>query len=351
MLLAALCMTSAAAQRPGDRLLVCNKSAGTLSVFDAVDHREIATLRIGGRPHEVAVSADGRTAVVTDYGAGRAGSSITVLDVARGERTRTIELQLAHADGDGEARFSRPHGVQFASPSEVLVTSEATGHVVLVDVAAGRVQRATPTGQRSSHLVAASPEFGYALISCPVDGTVVRLDLLAAAGAEDHRSIRVGGGAEGIALHPRSGDLWVAVRDEDALVVVSPQTLAVTARLDTGRLPLRVAFTPDGARALVTCTKSGELMIFDAATRSVVGEVSIHGDRSEASSLPLAVVSDPDARRAYVTCARGEFVAVVDLASAELVGRIDARAGPDGVAYARPLPLPAADQRPRRKTP
>ena len=65
-------------------------------------------------------------------------------------------------------------------------------------------------------------------------------------------------------------------------------------------------------------------------------EVSIHGDRSEQSSLPVGVTSGSDGRRAYVTCARGEFVAVVDLASAEVVDRIDARKGPDGVAYARP---------------
>ncbi|MCK5940519.1 MAG: gluconolaconase, partial [Planctomycetes bacterium] len=54
------------------------------------------------------------------------------------------------------------------------------------------------------------------------------------------------------------------------------------------------------------------------------------------SSLPLGVVSGADGRRAYVTCARGEFVAVVDLTNGEVVDRIDTRAGPDGVAYARP---------------
>ena len=107
-------------------------------------------------------------------------------------------------------------------------------------------------------------------------------------------------------------------------------------RLETGRAPLRVAFTRRGDRALVTCVLGGELMIFDATQPALLAEVSIHGDRSEQSSLPLDVVSDPDGRRAYVTCARGEFVAVIDLQRAALIDRIDARRGPDGLAYARP---------------
>ena len=48
------------------------------------------------------------------------------------------------------------------------------------------------------------------------------------------------------------------------------------------------------------------------------------------------MVCGPDSRFAYVTCARGEFVAIVDLQRGELVDRIDARKGPDGIAYARP---------------
>ena len=105
-------------------------------------------------------------------------------------------------------------------------------------------------------------------------------------------------------------------------------------------MPSRVAFTPAGDLALVTCAESGELMIVDAATKKLLRECSIHGDRSEQSSLPLGVVSGSDGRRAYVACARGEFVAVVDLQKAEVVDRIDTRRGPDGVAYARPSTAP-----------
>ena len=80
-------------------------------------------------------------------------------------------------------------------------------------------------------------------------------------------------------------------------------------------------------------------MIFDASEQKLLREVTMHGDRSEQSSLPLDVVSGPDSRFAYVTCARGEFVAIIDLSSGQFIDRIDARKGPDGIAYARPRKL------------
>ncbi len=335
-LLALICTTPIAAQRPGDLLLVCNKSEGTVSVFDAVCHEEVGKLEVGGSPHEIAVSADGCTAVVTDYSDPAGGPRITVLDVPGSRVLHTVALTQPGAAGAGAARYTRPHGVQFVSPRDVLVTSETTGRLVRVDAVAGRVLSSQPTGQRASHIVASRPGAGVAAVTSPVDGSVALFELDKARAAKIPRTVHVGPGAEGVAIHPEQAEVWVALRDEDALVVVSVETASVVSRMDTGRLPLRVAFTPDGARALVTCTQSGELLIIDAARRAVVGEVSIHGDRSEASSLPLAVVSDPESARAYVTCARGEFVAVVNLADAMLIARIDARAGPDGIAYARP---------------
>ena len=81
-----------AAQRPGDRLLVCNKSADTVSVFDAVTRAEIATLPTGEAPHEIAVSPDGCTAVVTNYGRQRAGRTLTILDVPGAAVRGTLRL-------------------------------------------------------------------------------------------------------------------------------------------------------------------------------------------------------------------------------------------------------------------
>jgi hypothetical protein len=81
-------------------LIVANKAEATVSLID-VDSGEVrATLPTGTGPHEVAVSPDGRLAVVADYGGGGApGSTLTLIDVPGALVVRTIDL--------GEYR--RPH--------------------------------------------------------------------------------------------------------------------------------------------------------------------------------------------------------------------------------------------------
>ena len=342
ILLACLAHPAAAqtdrAQLPpaGDRLLVCNKAENTVSIFALATRTEVAVLKTGLGPHQVAVSPDGRTAVVTNYGGAKPGHTLTVLDVVAAKVLRTINLsQPGDASTLTNQLFLRPHGVQFVSQDHAIVTSEATRKLVLVDIQAGAIHRTWSTPQQTVHMVAVTLDGKHAAASSGADGMVVFLDLRA-----DARTlpmpIRLGAGVAGLAVHPLTGDAWVANQSTNNLSIVSRKTGEVLATHDTGVVPFRVAFTADHAQVLVTCRESGELMIFDAAKRKLVREASIHGDRSEQSSLPLSVVSGPDSRLAYVTCARGEFVAIVDLESGDLIDRIDARKGPDGIAYARP---------------
>jgi DNA-binding beta-propeller fold protein YncE len=325
-----------------DRLLVCNKAEHTLSIFSPAERRELAVIETGSGPHEVAVSGDGRTAVVSDYGEQRPGHTLTVIDVRAAKVLRTIDLPQ---DGDGDKKYLRPHGVQFVGDQRVVVTSEAARRLLLVDVAAGSIERTWPTPQSSMHMVSVTADGRRAAASSIRDGNVVFFDLAAEAVAGDGegappKPVATGDGAEGLAVHPKTGDAWVGNRAADTLTIVRGATGEVAATLPTGRFPFRVAFSPDGSRVLVTCAESGELMVFDSVEQKLVTTVSIQGDVSEQSPLPLGVATDPDSRFAYVACARGEFVAIVDLHEAKVIDRLACRKGPDGIAYARPRAAP-----------
>ncbi|MFT4840606.1 MAG: DNA-binding beta-propeller fold protein YncE [Planctomycetota bacterium] len=320
----------------GDRLLVCNKVENTVSIFAVAKRSEVAVLKTGIGPHEVAVSPDGRTAVVTNYGGTKPGHTLTVIDVVAATVRRTINLpQPSEAPTERSKLLLRPHGVQFVSDHQVIITCEASRQLVRVNVKTGDIERTWSTRQSTMHMVAVTNDGKYAAASSVADGTVAFFDLTATKSLTPPL-VKTGEGAEGLAVHPLTGDAWVGNRSDNTLSIVSRKTGKVTKTLDTGTVPLRVAFTADHKLVLVTCAESGELMIFDAAKRELLREGSIHGDRSEQSSLPLGVVSGPDSRFAYVTCARGEFVAIVDLKTGQLIDRIDARKGPDGIAYARP---------------
>jgi DNA-binding beta-propeller fold protein YncE len=135
--------TPSPAQTPGltGTLVVTNKTPSTATIIDVASKRILATIPTGNGPHEVVISSDGRLAVVSDY-SGQPGRTLTVIDVPALRVARTIDL----------GQYNRPHGMVFLpGDSIVIVTSEASGNVVLVNVVAGAIVRAIATrGPRST---------------------------------------------------------------------------------------------------------------------------------------------------------------------------------------------------------
>lgn len=116
--------------------MVLNKSVGTATLVDLGTGKVRATLPTGVGPHEVAVSPDGVTAVVCNYGAQTPGSTLTVIDLTVPAVRQTIDL--------GECR--RPHGIAFLPDGKrVVVTAEAQRALVVVHVESGQVEKVVGT--------------------------------------------------------------------------------------------------------------------------------------------------------------------------------------------------------------
>jgi len=329
----------AAAPAAHDRLVVLNKAAGTASLFDPSTRKEVARVEVGTGPHEVAVAPDGRTAVVCNYGDQRPGNSLTIVDVPAARAIATFVLEST--DGTGaEAKtrtWLRPHGIQFlADGRHVLVTSEQTRRLLVVDVRERKVVRTLPTPQPQLHMVALAPDGKRAFGASLRDGTMAVFELSPPDGDPAPAvTIATGEGAEGIAARPGSREVWVANRAVDKVSIVDPDGRKVLAELATGAMPIRVAFTPDGARALVSCAEGGVVQVFDATARKLAATVDLLAERTELSPQPIGICMAPDGRTAWVACARGEFLAVLDLQQGVLIDRVPAGPGPDGMAWAR----------------
>ncbi|HLL46208.1 MAG TPA: hypothetical protein VK399_05850, partial [Longimicrobiaceae bacterium] len=209
-------------------LVVLNKGGANAALVDLATGEVYATLPTGDGPHEVAVSADGRTAVVADYGGQVDGRTLTVLDLAGRRVVRTIDL--------GEHR--RPHGIAWLPDGRrVAVTSETSRAVLLVDVAAGRVEKAIPTMQEGSHMLALALDGRRIFTSNLGSGSVSALDV--ATGAH-LRTIPTGAGAEGIDVSPDGAQVWVTNRDADNVVVLDASTLQPLDTFPSARVPIRV---------------------------------------------------------------------------------------------------------------
>ncbi|RPJ66207.1 MAG: YncE family protein, partial [Acidobacteria bacterium] len=113
---------------PSPALLVVNKAENSLAVMDPVSGKAVKQIPTGDGPHEVALSQDGRTAYVTNYGAQTPGSSLSVIDIAAGKETRRVDL----------GALRRPHGV-IVSGGAVYSTTETNRAVARYDPAANTV--------------------------------------------------------------------------------------------------------------------------------------------------------------------------------------------------------------------
>jgi YVTN family beta-propeller protein len=296
-------------------LVVVNKGASSVSIIDVASGAELAVLPTGIGPHEVAVSTDGRTAVVTDYGARQAGNSLTVIDVQELEVVGTIDLGV----------HERPHGIAFLPGDErVVVTSEATGSVVVVDVDAGTVENAYPTSQAGSHMLALPVQAGRIWTSNVRDGTVSEIDVSTGTTA---RIIDVPAQPEAIGVTPDGIEVWVGSNANGTVSVVDARDGSVSQAQDGFGWPYRVLFTPDGSTALIPDLRGEELRIVNRDTRSVRHRIPLTG------GAPQGVAVTPDGRVAFQSLSDRARVLVIDLDSGEIISRLPAGQGPDGVAF------------------
>ena len=314
-----------------DTLLVGNKARNTLSLVDLASGEVVRTLPTGEGPHEVDVSPDGRTAVIVNYrSGGQPGNTMTVVDVPTGAVSGTIDL------GEHQA----PHGVVWLKDNtHVIVTTEDSGDIIKVNVAAGEVVGAWPTGQEVSHMVALSPDDRTAFVSSIRSGTVTRIELEPGSEA---LSVPTGEGAEGIAVTADGGEVWVANRGDDSITVLDTETLEVLATLETGDFPIRLEMSADGLYALVTNAESSELGVYEVATRKEVArkKLQLEGGKGasifgefEDSSVPVGIQPHPVRPVIYVAHANGAVVSEISTESWEIVRVLDAGPEPDGMGY------------------
>lgn len=313
-------------------LIVLNKSEATASLIELESGKIVKTLPVGKGPHEAATSPDGKTVVVCNYGEQTPGSSLTVLDMLSREVDRTIELVDYH----------RPHGIVFISEHELLVTAEVEKKLILVDLRSDKVEAAMHTDQGASHMVAVSPDHQRAFVANIASGSISVIDLES---KELVKVIPTGAGAEGIAVHPTKPEVWVTNRSADSVSVIDTKTLEPLAQMGCAAFPIRVAFTPDGRHALVSCAKSGDVAVFDVAQRELSQRIRmdekaledsgerLFGDSFGNSPVPIGILVEPEGKLAFIANTNADIVTVIDTTSWKIVRRLATGKQPDGMSW------------------
>jgi DNA-binding beta-propeller fold protein YncE len=307
----------AAAQSPevGGTLIVVNKGAASASIVDVSTGQILKTLPTGKGPHEVVVSVDGSTAVVTNYGEQSGGNTLTVIDVPGLAVARTVDL--------GEHR--RPHGIDFMPGDEIVaVTTEQSGHVVLVNVSTGETVTELPTEGDVSHMLAIPGSADLIYTSDIRDATVTEIEVARGATV---RKFKVPVTPEAVGVTPDGSEVWVGSNELGVVSVIDTDTGEVVRALDGFGWPYRIVFSEDGRTALLPDLRGDELRIVDVESRSEKERVSFPGGG------PQSVVFSADGKYAFQSLSQEGRVAIVELESGAVIGYLPAGTGPDGVAH------------------
>jgi DNA-binding beta-propeller fold protein YncE len=318
------------AGRPTGTLVVSNMRDNTAMLLDASTRTLLVTLPTGEGPHEVAVSHDGRWALVSNYGVReRPGNSITVINVAQRAVARTLDL--------GEVR--RPHGMSFL-PGDTLfaVTSEVSRAVLLIDFASGRVLRSLPSNGRATHMLSISGDGRRIVTGNIADATISVLELGADA---PPRIVSVARQPEGIAITPDGAFAWVGSNQDSVVLVVDKRSGQSVDTLRNFGLPYRIAISADGNRAVISDPVKAQVRVFDARTRREQFAISIPRDSLVAtaevagSPSPEGVAISGDGRWAFVTLQGRNRVVTIDLDRGAIVGYGLTGNWSDGIGYSR----------------
>jgi len=310
--------TPAVAQVPGlsGTVIVTNKTPSTATIIDVATGNTLAVIPTGPGPHEIALSGDGLTAVVTDY-SGPVGTrkTLTVVDVGGRRVARTIEL--------GEYRS--PHGIQFL-PGDTLVavTSEASRHVIIVHVATGVIRKVIPTQFAGSHMIGVVRDGSRAFTGNIGGNSVTELDLDAGTFV---RSFDVPAQPEAINVTPDGREVWVGSNATGKVSVLEPSNGRVTTVAEGVSWPYRVVFTPDVRTVVIPDLRNHEVRFLDRTTRRELSRLSLPG------AGPQGICITPDARYVLLSLSTEARVAIIEMKTRTVVGHLPAGETPDGIVY------------------
>ena len=345
LVLLAIFVSAIIAGNQSDKILYVNKDEGSLWIAEVNSAKVLKKLDIDDGPHEVAVSSDGKTAVAGNYFfKGSPKNTLKVVDVESGKLLKNIDL----------TPYENPHGIEFISSNQVLVTAERQNKLLLVNINSGKIEKEISTNG-GLHMVKIDDSKNYAYGTALQTGELNIIDLKNNYKVE---SIKTGQGVEGIGVRPNSSEVWVGNNSEHNVKVVDIKSKKVVYTFETGLMPIRVSFTNDGKYALVSRFIVGDIEVYDADSRKLVSTIDfgyhkldaneyINADEDKQKEMidkvikegarPIGVVSDPDNKYLYVTLRGQKKIAVVEVGSWKVIKTIEGGEGPDGIAYSRIL--------------
>lgn len=115
----------------------------------------------------------------------------------------------------------------------------------------------------------------YGIVACSTSDSYTRFDVTSLATDPSVSVLPEGDYPYDATMNPDGTEIWIPGASGDGVVVVDRATGTITQRILAGEYPVSVAFSQDGALALVGCRDSETIEVIDTSTYAVVSSLPV----------------------------------------------------------------------------
>lgn len=314
-------------------LTVVEENAGYVSFYDTVSFKKSGSIKLGFLPHEIAVTKDGKTAYVTNFGIkdydsgiGMPGASISVIDIpARTEKFRLYTFNPSEHK-DYSQIDSAPHGVKLRPPFEnqLYVNMEKGNKIFAYDLNTNKIIKKFNVSP-NTHNIFFSPDGKTLWLMAAKDG-VIRMN---ADTGEITGSYASTTPVRGLKYTPDHRYLMVSAVNQ--VTLIDPITLEIKKQfnnLGVGAI-LYSDITPDQKYIVAPAPFNNQVLIIEVETGRII-------KRLITGLNPIIALIDASGKFAYISNATDKHVTQIDMKNFE-TKNIQTKDGANGLALIEPV--------------
>lgn len=304
-------------------LIMIDKRGGIVRFFDPSTLKEVGTLQLEAPPHELAISADHKTAYVPLYGDGvygnnpNPGHKIVAIDLATHKVSSTIDV----------SPYQAPHGLQVDDKGMLYASCDLSRKFLVIDPKTGAIQAAIDT-EGTGHWAAVLPDGSKAYVANKNDRLFVSvIDLKT---RKMIGRVPMPKGTQGITASPDGKRVLAIDFTDPQFYVIDTITDKIidTIVVEKNTIgPFRARYSPDGSMLITANHMNALANIFDAK--------NLHAPQKTLTVGPQAfgIAYSADGKTALVSNHGDGTISVIDLTKNQVVRTFMAGTGIETLAY------------------
>ena len=245
---------------PDEKLaFIANLGTNSITIIDAQSKEILADVVTDTKAHDVAVSPDGTLAVACNVGAG----NITFIDVA--------SKKAIHTMATGKKAIT----AVFSHNGETLyVVNAGAANISVIDVKSKKIT-GTRQGAKGAMAIKPTKNWGQFWVTAPADNKLLLLN--SRTGAKQ-ASIDVPGEPHGLVHSPDGKPVFVGQRKLGQIAMIDTASRKITKTMALGQRPDMIDISSDGKTVYVAIRDENKLAVVSAADLSVITKVDTDGE-------------------------------------------------------------------------